>query len=148
MATPLGSLGAPWGEKGSWVSWESLGYPSPGATQGIPKSTKNHQNQSTSTNILKNRSRCTTKNHPNLLKCIQIQQLVTSFEIHNNPPNSINMHQNQPESIKTYKKQSKSTIFRKHRILRFEIKTLLLGIFSWSSELNLHICMEFDKEST
>jgi len=38
-------------------------------------------------------------------------------------------------------------MFRKHRILRIKIKTLFSGVFSWSSELNLHSFMEFDKES-
>ena len=51
-------------------------------------------------------------------------------------------------SIGKRKKVQNRQLFIKHRILRIEIKTLFLGIFSWSSDLNLHSCMEFDEEST
>ena len=47
----------------------------------------------------------------------------------------------------SWKKDPKSTTFKKHRILHIKIKTLFLGLFSWSSGLNLHSCMESDKES-
>ena len=37
------------------------------------------------------------------------------------------------------KKVQNQRLFRKHRILRIKIKTLFLGLFSWSSEFNLYV---------
>jgi len=44
------------------------------------------------------------------------------------------------------KKVQNRRLFRKHRILPIKIKTLFFGLVSWSSDLNLQISMEFDKE--